>query len=66
MKTELFIIIASIITIGLNVISMAPSIINIMDGYNLKMSYTMILINISIIVFAIVQAYIAISLKNNK
>jgi len=66
MKTELFIIIASIITIGLNVISMAPSIINIMDGYNLKMSYTMILINISIIVFAIVQAYIAVSLKNNK
>jgi len=66
MKTELFIIIASIITIGLNVISMTPSIINIMDGYNLKMSYTMILINISIIVFAIVQAYIAVSLKNNK
>lgn len=66
MKTELFIIIASIITIGLNVISMAPSIINIIDGYNLKMSYTMILINISIIVFAIVQAYIAVSLKNNK
>ena len=66
MKTELFIIIASIITIGLNVISMTPSIMNIMDGYNLKIAYAMLFINISIIVFAIVQAYIAVSLKNNK
>lgn len=66
MKTELFIIIASIITIGLNVIAMGPSIMNIMDGYNLKMSYALVCTNISIIIFAILQAYVAVSLKNNK
>ena len=66
MKTELFIIIASVIAIGLNVISMGPSIMNIMDGYNLKMSYALICTNISLIIIAIILSYVAVSLKNNK
>lgn len=66
MKTELFIIIASVIAIGLNVISMGPSIMNIMDGYNLKMSYALVCTNISIIIVSIILSYVAVSLKNNK
>lgn len=66
MKTELFIIIASVIAIGLNVISMGPSIMNIMDGYNLKMSYALLCTNISLIIIAIILSYVAVSLKNNK
>lgn len=66
MKTELFIIIVSVIAIGLNVISMGPSIMNIMDGYNLKMSYALLCTNISLIIIAIILSYVAVSLKNNK
>ena len=66
MKTELFVIIASIVTIGLNVVSMTPSIMNIMDGYNLKMSYALLCTNISLIIIAICLSYIVVSLKNNK
>jgi len=66
MKTELFVIIASVVAIGLNVISMGPSIMNIMDGYNLKMSYALLCINISLIIIAIILSYVAVSLKNNK
>lgn len=66
MKTELFIIIANVIAIGLNVISMGPSIMNIMDGYNLKMSYALLCTNISLIIIAIILSYVAVSLKNNK
>lgn len=66
MKTELFVIIASMIAIGLNVISMGPSIMNIMDGYNLKMSYALLCTNISLIIIAIILSYVAVSLKNNK
>nr|DAS44108.1 MAG TPA: hypothetical protein [Caudoviricetes sp.] len=66
MKTELFVIIASVIAIGLNVISMGPSIMNIMDGYNLKMSYALLCTNISLIIIAIILSYVAVSLKNNK
>ena len=63
MKTELFVIIASVVAIGLNVISMGPSI---MDGYNLKMSYALLCTNISLIIIAIILSYVAVSLKNNK
>lgn len=66
MKTELFVIIASVIAIGLNVLSMGPSIMNIMDGYNLKMSYALLYTNISLIIIAIILSYVAVSLKNNK
>jgi hypothetical protein len=66
MKTELFVIIASVVAIGLNVISMGPSIMNIMDGYNLKMSYALLCTNISLIIIAIILSYVAVSLKNNK
>lgn len=66
MKTELFVIIASVVAIGLNVLSMGPSIMNIMDGYNLKMSYALLCTNISIIIIAIILSYVAVSLKNNK
>lgn len=66
MKTELFVIIASVIAIGLNILSMGPSIMNIMDGYNLKMSYALLCTNISIIIIAIILSYVAVSLKNNK
>lgn len=66
MKTELFVIIASVIAIGLNILSMGPSIVNILDGYNLKMSYTLVCTNISIIIISIILSYVAVSLKNNK
>lgn len=66
MKTELFVIIASVIAIGLNVLSMGPSIVNILDGYNLKMSYALVSTNISIIIISIILSYVAVSLKNNK
>ena len=66
MKSELFVIIASVVAIGLNVISMGPSIMNIMDGYNLKMSYALLCTNISLIIIAIILSYVAVSLKNNK
>ena len=66
MKTELFVIIASVVAIGLNVISMGPSIMNIMDGYNLKMSYALLCTNISLIIIAIILSYVTVSLKNNK
>lgn len=66
MKSELVVIIASVIAIGLNVLSMGSSIVNIMDGYNLKMSYALVCTNISIIIISIVLSYIAVSLKNNK
>lgn len=66
MKTELFVIIASVVAIGLNVISMGPSIMNIMDGYNLKMSYALLCTNISLIIIAVILSYVAVSLKNNK
>lgn len=66
MKTELFVIIASVVAIGLNVLSMGPSIMNIMDGYNLKMSYALVCTNISLIIIAIILSYVAVSLKNNK
>lgn len=66
MKTELFVIIASVIAIGLNVLSMGPSIVNILDGYNLKMSYVLVCTNISIIIISIILSYVAVSLKNNK
>ena len=66
MKTELFVIIASVIAIGLNVLSMGPSIANILAGYNLKMSYALVCTNISIIIISIILSYVAVSLKNNK
>lgn len=66
MKTELFVIIASVIAIGLNVLSMGPSIANILDEYNLKMSYALVCTNISLIIIAIILSYVAVSLKNNK
>lgn len=65
MKSELVVIIASMITIGLNVFSMGPSIINIMVNYNLKISYALICINISLIIIAIILSYLAVSLKNS-
>ena len=61
MKSELFVILASMVAIGLNVLSMGASIVNIMDGYNLKMSYALVCTNISLIL-----SYVAVSLKNNK
>lgn len=66
MKSELFVILASMVAIGLNVLSMGASIVNIMDGYNLKMSYALVCTNISLIIIAIVLSYVAVSLKNNK
>lgn len=66
MKSELFIIIASMIAIGLNVLSMGASVVNIMDGYNLKMSYALVCTNISLIIISIILSYVAVSLKNNK
>lgn len=65
MKSELFVIIASVIAIGLNVLSMGASIVNIMDGYNLKMSYALVCTNVSLIIISIVLSYISISLKNS-
>lgn len=66
MKTELFVLMASIIVIALNVIGMYPSVVNIMDGYNLKVSYGMMMINIALIILAIVQSYLVIHIRNNK
>ncbi len=65
MKSELFVIIASVIAIGLNVLSMGASIVNIMDGYNLKMSYALVCTNVSLIIISIVLSYVAVSLKNS-
>lgn len=66
MKTEVFILMASVIVIALNVIGMYPSVVNIMDGYNLKVSYGMLIINITLIILAIIQAYFVIHIRNNK
>lgn len=66
MKTEVFVLMASVIVITLNVIGMYPSVVNIMDGYNLKVSYGMMMINIALIILAIVQSYLVIHIRNNK
>lgn len=66
MKTEVFVLMASVIVIALNTIGMYPSVVNIMDGYNLKVSYGMLIINITLIILAIVQAYFVIHIRNNK
>lgn len=66
MKTEVFVLMASVVVIALNVIGMYPSVVNIMDGYNLKVSYGMLIINITLIILAIVQAYFVIHIRNNK
>lgn len=65
MKSELFVILASMVAIGLNVLSMGASIVNIMDGYNLKMSYALVCTNISLIIISIILSYVAVSLKNS-
>ncbi len=66
MKSELFVILASMVAIGLNVLSMGASVVNIMDGYNLKISYALVCTNISLIIISIILSYVAVSLKNNK
>jgi len=66
MKTEVFVLMASVVIIFMNVIGMYPSVLNIMDGYNLKVSYGMLIINITLIILAIVQAYFVIHIRNNK
>lgn len=66
MKTEVFVLMASVIVIALNVIGMYPSVVNIMDGYNLKVSYGMLIINITLIILAIIQSYFVIHIRNNK
>nr|DAV45453.1 MAG TPA: hypothetical protein [Caudoviricetes sp.] len=66
MKTEVFVLMASVIVIALNVIGMYPSVVNITDGYNLKVSYGMLIINIALIILAIVQSYLVIHIRNNK
>lgn len=66
MKTEVFVLMASVVIIFMNVIGMYPSILNIMDGYNLKVSYGMLIINITLIILAIIQAYFVIHIRNNK
>lgn len=66
MKTELIILLATIATIGLNCIGAAPAVMNIMDGYNLKTSYELILVHISLVILSIVICYMAFSIKNNK
>ena len=66
MKTEVFVLMASVIVITLNTIGMYPSVVNIMDGYNLKVSYGMLIINITLIILAIIQAYFVIHIRNNK
>lgn len=66
MKTEVFVLMATIVIIFMNVIGMYPSVVNIMDGYNLKVSYGMLIINIALIILAIVQAYFVIHIRNNK
>lgn len=66
MKTEVFVLMASVIVIALNTIGMYPSVVNIMDGYNLKVSYGMLMINIALIILAIIQSYLVIHIRNNK
>ena len=66
MKTEVFVLMASVVIIFMNVIGMYPSVVNIMDGYNLKVSYGMMMINIALIILAIVQSYLVIHMRNNK
>lgn len=66
MKTEVFVLMTSVIVIALNVIGMYPSVVNIMDGYNLKVSYSMMMINIALIILAFVQSYLVIHIRNNK
>ncbi len=66
MKTEVFVLMASVVIIFMNTIGMYPSVVNIMDGYNLKVSYGMLIINITLIIFAIVQSYLVIHIRNNK
>lgn len=66
MKTEVFVLMASVVIIFMNVIGMYPSVVNIMDGYNLKVSYGMLMINIALIILAIIQAYFVIHIRNNK
>jgi len=66
MKTEVFVLMATIVIIFMNTIGMYPSVVNIMDGYNLKVSYGMLIINITLIILAIVQAYFVIHIRNNK
>lgn len=66
MKTEVFVLMASVVIIFMNVIGMYPSVLNIMDGYNLKVSYGMLMINIALIILAIVQSYLVIHIRNNK
>nr|DAD70092.1 MAG TPA: hypothetical protein [Myoviridae sp. ct6uZ8]DAJ45039.1 MAG TPA: hypothetical protein [Caudoviricetes sp.] len=66
MKTEVFVLMASVVIIFMNVIGMYPSVVNIMDGYNLKVSYGMLIINITLIILAIIQAYFVIHIRNNK
>lgn len=66
MKSELFVILASMVAIGLNVLSMGASIVNIMDGYNLKLSYALVCTNVSLIIISIILSYLSVSLKNNK
>lgn len=66
MRTEVFILMTSVGIIAMNVIGMYPSIVNIMDDYNLKVSYGMLIINATLIILAIVQAYFVIYIRNNK
>lgn len=66
MRTEVFILMTSVVIIAMNVIGMYPSIVNIMDDYNLKVSYGMLIINATLIILAIVQAYFVIYIRNNK
>lgn len=66
MKTEIVILLSTITTIGLNCIGAAPAVMNIMDGYNLKTSYELILVHISLVILSIVICYMAFSIRNNK
>lgn len=66
MRTEVFVLMTSVVIIAMNVIGMYPSIVNIMDDYNLKVSYGMLIINATLIILAIVQAYFVIYIRNNK
>ena len=66
MRTEVFVLMTSVVIIAMNVIGMYPSILNIMDDYNLKASYSMLIINATLIILAIVQAYFVIYIRNNK
>ena len=66
MRTEVFVLMTSVVVIAMNVIGMYPSIVNIMDDYNLKVSYSMLIINSTLIILAIVQAYFVIYIRNNK